>query len=171
MLLPILVKACQVFQFHSQLSQSFSARLQQLFVTKFQCIIATIVNLFPAPQFFSGKMCPLWLLDSLNVIELTVVNGSSENFQNVDNKQTSERTIKELYLLMLWTNSTTNLFESEYFWTGADFWSDLDSQSVFYNKSQLSSNFAVMLWELVYEWTGTHALGNASLVSAAPPQH
>ena len=32
-------------------------------------------------------MCHLWLLDFLNVIELTAVNGNSENFQDLDKKQ------------------------------------------------------------------------------------
>ena len=102
-------------------------------VTKFQCTIATIVKNFPAPQFFSGKMCHLWLLDSLNVIELTAVNVSSENFQNVDNKQTlwlaiftkdHQRVVSAHALDQFYY--TTNLIGSEYFWTGAHFWSGLD---------------------------------------------
>ena len=146
-------------------------------VTNFHCTIATIVKHFPASQFFGGKIRHLWLLDFLNVIELTVVNGISENFQDLDNKQS--------FWLAMFTEDhqrgvfayaldqfyyTTNLIKSEYFWS---FWFlkwprlavRLLSQCD--NNSPLLSNLAMMLWDLVYEWTGTHALGYDWLVSTS----
>ena len=77
--------------------------------------------------------------------------------------QSSQRTINELYLLMLWSHSTT-----QQIWLNLNIWvwcSFLKRPRLAVrfltqcdNYSRLSSNFAVMLWDLVYEWMGTHML-------------
>ena len=127
----------------------------------------------------------LWLLVFLNVwmtfwmstFELTVVNGNSENFQDLDNKQS--------FLLAIFTEDnqrvvfayalhqfyyTTNLIKSEYFWLFlSSKWPRLVVHllSQCYDNSRPSSNFAMISWDLAYEWTDTHALEYTWLVSTS----
>ena len=75
---------------------------------------------------FYWKNVSLWLHDFLNLIELTVVNGNSENFQDLDNREslrlamfTEDHQRAVFGYALHQFHYTTNSIKSEYFWS---FW-------------------------------------------------